>query len=87
MPPRRQALHITNANTFRSYLQLTTSGTVKILVFDDPNQFFFAIFKSLVLKFADSLYILKYVVDVLPPWFSFSEEKFIRQVFTFFQFL
>ncbi len=59
MPPLRQALAITNANAFRSYLQRTTSRTEKILAFDDPNQFFFAIFESLVLKFTDFLCVLK----------------------------
>ena len=55
MPPHRQTLNITNANTFRSHLQQTASRTVKIFAFDDPNQLFFTIFESLVLKSTDFL--------------------------------
>ena len=59
MPPHRQSLDIANANAFRSNFQRPASGAVKFLAFDDPNQFFFAIFESLMLKSANFLCTLK----------------------------
>lgn len=59
MPPHRQTLDITNANAFLSHFQRTASRTLKFFAFDNPNQFFFAIFKSLMLKSANFLCTVK----------------------------
>ena len=59
MSPYRQSLNIAHTNAFRSNFQRSASGTVKFLAFDDPNQFFFAIFESLMLKSANFLCTLK----------------------------
>ena len=59
MPPHRQSLDIANANAFLSNFQRTASRTLKFLALDNPNQFLFAIFESLMLKSANFLCTLK----------------------------
>ena len=80
MPPHRQTLDITNPNTFRSHLQQTTSRTMKSLAFDDPNQFFFTIFKPLVLKSADFCMFWSNVVDIFPPVFCMERQNYKANV-------
>ena len=84
VPFHRQSLDIANANAFLSNFQRTVLRTLKFFAIDNPNQFFFAIFESLILKSANFLCTVKLSGRLLPPWFSLSEAKAIRQMWTFF---
>ncbi len=59
MPFHRQSLDIANVNAFLSNFQRTVLRTLKFFAIDNPNQFFFAIFESLILKSANFLCTVK----------------------------